>query len=77
MSNEKIIFLLNLIDSNYDRLSTSGQSLVDKMFNDLDQGMSLLKFKKNIMDLCWDYDRMSNSLQQELKIAGEELGFEL
>lgn len=77
MSNEKIIFLLNLIDSNYDRLSTSGQSLVDKMFDDLDQGMSLLKFKKNIMDLCWDYDRMSNSLQKELKIAGEELGFEL
>jgi hypothetical protein len=77
MSNEKIIFLLNLIDSNYDRLSTSGQSLVDKMFDDLDKGMSMRKFKKNIMDLCWDWDRMSNSLQQELKVAGEELGFEL
>lgn len=77
MSNDKIISLLNLIDSNYDRLSTSGQSLVDKMFDDLDQGMSMSKFKKNIMDLCWDYDRMSNNLQQEIKVAGEELGFEL
>lgn len=77
MSNDRIISLLNLIDSNYDRLSTSGQSLVDKMFDELDQGVSMSRFKKNIMTLCWDYDRMSNNLQQEMKIAGEELGFEL
>ena len=28
-------------------------------------------------DLCWDYDRMSSGLQQEMQYAAKQLGFEL
>ena len=77
MSNEEIINLLNLISWDWDRLSRSGQSVASEMFDDLENGVPFTKFKKYLMDLCWDYDRMSSGLQQEMQYAAKQLGFEL
>jgi len=77
MSNEDIINLVNLIIRDWDRLGRSGQSIADDMFDDLDNGMSFGKLRKYLMDLCWDFDRMSFDLQREMQHASKQLGFEI
>lgn len=77
MSNEDIMNLLNLISLNWDRLSRSGQSIADELFDDLDNGMSFGKLRKYLMDLCWDFDRMGVDLQREMQHASKQLGFEI